>query len=520
MRQASWQLVAAIAVFSLSSLSGLSPIVAVTSSAGVRQGNEPPRRLESGLAGAAQTGSTREDTSSGLERRVLQVMKEGDVPGLSIAVVRKGTLVWHAGLGVKNTRTNEPLGPDTVFEAASLGKPVFAYAVLKLVDAGKLDLDKPLTHYLSGNYEVGADPRLAEITARRVLSHTSGLPNWRSGTLRIHFTPGDRFSYSGEGYVYLSKVVEQITSENIHAFMTRTVFDPLGMKNSSYAWRDSYDQLKTSYHNTRGEPTTRNRPGPENANVAATLHTTAQDYGRFVAAMLNGTGLRPATRDLMLSPVVSAREGGATTVDRPEAKPFPDVSWALGWGVQTTADGPSFFHWGNNGDAKAYVVARDKDKSGVVILANSVYGLSIVPDILEATLGGAQPGVAWLRIESYRAPARVFFRSLVATGAESTLREYRERRRARPSTESITEDQMNRCGLDLLRMGRVEDAIEVLKQNVADHPESFNVYDSLGEAYAVHGDRDLAIRNYERSIELNPRNQGGIDALATLRGKK
>lgn len=79
---------------------------------------------------------------------------------------------------------------------------------------------------------------------------------------------------------------------------------------------------------------------------------------------------------------------------------------------------------------------------------------------------------------------------------------------------------MNQFGLDLLRMGRVEDAIEVLKQNVADHPESFNVYDSLGEACAVHGDRELAIRNYERSIELNPRNTGGIEALAKLREKK
>jgi CubicO group peptidase (beta-lactamase class C family) len=97
-------------------------------------------------------------------------MKEGDVPGLSIALIRKGTLVWHAGLGVKNTKTNEPLSPDTVFEAASLGKPVFASAVMKLVDAGKLDLDKPLNKYLPGNYDVGADPRLDQLTARRVLA--------------------------------------------------------------------------------------------------------------------------------------------------------------------------------------------------------------------------------------------------------------------------------------------------------------------------------------------------------------
>jgi CubicO group peptidase (beta-lactamase class C family) len=392
--------------------------------------------------------------------------------------------------------------------------------VLKLVDADKLDLDAPLNQYLPGNYEIDADPRLDHITARRVLSHTSGLPNWRSGTLRIHFAPGARFSYSGEGYVYLSKVIQHIAREPINDFMTRTVFEPLGMASSSYAWRDSYNDSKTWYHNTRGESISRSPRSPQNPNVAATLHTTARDYGCFLAAMLNGTGLKPATRELMLRPVVTVHEGGATTIERPEAESFPDVRWGLGWGVQMTSDGPSFFHWGNNGDAKAYVVARDKDKSGVVIFANSVYGLSIVPEIIAETLGGGQPGLTWLRVESYRSPARVFFKSLLARGAARTLTGFRERRRERPPNERITEDQMNRFGLDLLRMGRVADAIEVLKQNVADYPQSFNVYDSLGEAYAVNGDRELAIRNYERSVELNPGNKGGVDALHELREKK
>jgi len=444
-------------------------------------------------------------------------MKDGDVPGLSIALVRGGALVWHRGFGVKNAKTLEPVTEETVFEAASLGKPVFAYAVMKLVDARKLDLDTPLNHYLPGNYEVGADPRLDRMTARRVLSHTTGLPNWRSGALTIHFNPGERFSYSGEGYVYLSRVVERITGETINAFMTRTVFEPLGMKSSSYEWRDSYTASKTSYHNTRGEPITRNNASP--GNVAATLHTTALDYGRFLVAMLNGVGLTGIAADLMLTPAVSVREGGATTIERPEAKPFPNVQWALGWGIQTTEDGPSLFHWGNNGDAKAYVVARRKEKAGVVIFANSVYGLSIVPEIVAEAIGGAQPGLAWLRVESYQSPARLFFKSLLARGSSSTLNEYREWRKGRPTSDLIDENQMNRFGLDLLRMGRVKDAIEVLEQNASEHPESFNVYDSLGEAYAVNGDRALAIKNYERSLELNPNNRGGIEALRRLREK-
>jgi CubicO group peptidase (beta-lactamase class C family) len=298
------------------------------------------------------------------------------------------------------------------------------------------------------------------------------------------------------------------------------VFAPLGMKSSSYVWRAAYDETKTSYHNTRGEPADR-RPAatPQAANVAAALHTTAPDYGRFVVAMLRGTGLKAKTRRLMLTPQAQAREGGATTIERPDAIPFPGVEWGLGWGLQTTAAGRSFFHWGNNGDAKAYVVASEKQKRAVVVFTNSVYGLSIVPELLGQSLGGEQPALSWLRVESYRSPGRRLFKDLVARGAEAALTEHREQRRARPE-EAVNEDQMNRFGLDLLRTGRINDAIVVLKQNVTDYPRSFNVYDSLAEAYAASGERTLAIENYERSIELNPSNQGGIDALRTLRNSK
>ncbi len=179
------------------------------------------------IPGQAQTGQAKETSPrlqtakkehvvARLEQLIPQLMKDGDVPGLSIALARGGELVWHKGFGVKNTKTNEPVTDGTVFEAASLSKPVFAYAVLKLVDAGKFDLDKPLNQYLPGNYDVGDDSRLGLITARHVLSHTPGFPNWRprGGALKIHFTPGDRFSYSGEGFVYLSKVIEHVTERS------------------------------------------------------------------------------------------------------------------------------------------------------------------------------------------------------------------------------------------------------------------------------------------------------------------
>ena len=123
-------------------------------------------------------------------------MQEAGVQGAQIAVLAGGTISWQASFGLANAETKVPVTDASVFEAASLSKPVFAYAVLMLADAGRIDLDTPITSYLPGRYDVGDDPRLDRITPRHVLSHCSGFPNWRSGSdaLKIHFTPGERFS--------------------------------------------------------------------------------------------------------------------------------------------------------------------------------------------------------------------------------------------------------------------------------------------------------------------------------------
>ena len=217
-----------------------------------------------------------------------RLLEEGKAPGLSIALIQKGALVWHKGFGVKNAQTKEPVADNTVFEAASLSKPVFTYAVLKLVDEGKLDLDAPLTKYLPGNYDVGEDARINQITARHVLSHRPGFPNWRrqNNPLTIHFTPGERFSYSGEGFVYLSKVVEKITGEDFNNFMKRMVFVPLGMNDSSYVWQESYVAQHAFSHSSDGQMTGQNKSTKHNA--AASLRTTAQDFGKFLVAIANG----------------------------------------------------------------------------------------------------------------------------------------------------------------------------------------------------------------------------------------
>src|SRR5215471_4940680 len=161
-------------------------------------------------------------------------MAKGVVPGLSIALFRDRRRYWVHSFGVRDAKSGQPVTEETIFEAASLSKPVFAYGVLKLVDRGKLDLDIPLSRYMPQLYVEG-DRRIDKITARIVLSHRTGFPNWRGAghPLEIYFTPGERFSYSGEGFVYLQKVVEAITGKPLNEYMSEAVFRPLGMASSS-----------------------------------------------------------------------------------------------------------------------------------------------------------------------------------------------------------------------------------------------------------------------------------------------
>lgn len=474
---------------------------------------QPPAFTQAPLKDRSETGQI----VARLERVIPRLLDEGMVPGLSIALIKEGELAWHRGFGLSNAQSKAPVGEKTVFEAASLSKPVFAYAALKLRDAGRLDLDTPLVKYLPGNYDVGNDARLSLITARHVLSHTTGFPNWRrrGGPLTIHFTPGDRFSYSGEGFVYLAKAVERVTGEKFDDFMRRTVFEPLGMTMSSFVWRSDYETHATFRHNIAGEAAAPNRI--TSANAAASLLTTAEDYGRFISAILEGTGLRRETRREMLTPQTKLSESGTNNTARAPEKLSPSLSWGLGWGLQTTDDGLAFWHWGDNGNAKAYVVVYEKKRFGVVIFANSSSGLSIVPEIVAEAVGGAQPALAWLKYESYRSPSMTLFRAILEKGATIALRDYRA---AAKSGEVLDERQMNRLGHNLLAARRVKDAIEVFKLNVENHPRSANVYDSLGEAYMIAGERELAIENYERSIELAPQNEGGREALRKLRSQQ
>jgi CubicO group peptidase (beta-lactamase class C family) len=347
------------------------------------------------------SSAKKETTLSGatiqqLEKDIPELMKKHGVPGLSIALIRGGKTTWVHGFGIKEARTGQPVTDETVFEAASLSKPVFAYGVLKLVEQGKLGLDVPLTTYLPKPFVAG-DERLAKITARIVLSHRTGFPNWPAddGSVSIYFTPGERFSYSGEGYIYLQRVVEQITGKPLNDYMTEAVFTPLEMTSSSYVWRPDFDALTATGHDSDGKAVEPAKP--KEALAASTLNTTAKDYARFVEAVLNGKGLKPATLREMETPVIALDPECRICIKHEPKQLSKNLFWGLAWGVERKDGTDMLWHWGDNGSFKAFVMAEPKTKAGVVMFANSEHGLEIAQSLVDEAMGTESLAFEWLK---------------------------------------------------------------------------------------------------------------------------
>jgi CubicO group peptidase (beta-lactamase class C family) len=438
-----------------------------------------------------------------LERTIPTLMGTAGVPGMSIALIRDGEVVWSRGFGIKNAKTGEPVGEHTVFEAASLTKPFFAYLVMKFVEDGKLNLDRPLITYAPEDYIVKTfvrhpldkegfrRDRFNKITARMVLSHSSGLPHGEPrNPLPIFFEPGERYRYSADGYEYLQRIVEHLAGEPLHEIMRKMVIEPLQMNDSSMVWRESYETQAAVGHDmlagTRGEFRKRTE-----AHAAASLYTTAADYARFVAALMNGRGLKKRTIEKMLSPQIGVEK---------------NVSWSLGFGLERTPNGKAFWQWGDYGIFRNYVVAYPEKKIGVVYLTNSQNGLSIGQDVLDVAIGGSKDsGLTHLNYDRYDSPSMTLARAIQTGGVDEAVRIFQESRAKDPT--AFKERDLNGLGYTLMNGGRAREAVEILKVNAQAFPDSANVYDSLAEASMKNGDEEQAVLLYKKAIETAPRDR-------------
>ncbi|HEY0678691.1 MAG TPA: serine hydrolase [Chitinophagaceae bacterium] len=439
--------------------------------------------------------------------QITELMSAANIPGLSLAYIKNGKVHETYHLGVRSSETKEPVNESTVFAAASLSKSTFAYGVMKLVETGKLNLDTPLFRYL--DYEdLKHDARYRSITARQVLSHTSGLPNWRNGPqLNFIFNPGERYSYSGEGFVLLSKVVEKITGQGIEEWMQQNVFVPLGMTNSSYLWKVKFDTNYAHPHMDFGKSSP--KFFPKEANTAHSLQTTANDYAIFLAALLNGKGLKKNTWQVMFVPQANSR--------------FKDYESSLGWGLglgyATSNEGVSFWQWGDNGTFKAFVLGYPAKKEGLVFFANSLNGMSIASELIALFIKADQPELKWLSYAGYKDASFQLLRRAVSLPFSEAVQPYLQKNTTHHDTSLIREGQMNSIGNRLIQLQQFDQAISLYEMNLKAYPNSTRAYEGMGRAYLRLGKRAQAAAAFEQAYRKDTSRAYLIAAANRLNGK-
>ena len=345
--------------------------------------------------------------STEIDEAVMSLMKAAEVPGVGLALLSDGKIAYLKAYGVRDKEKNLPLTVDSIMSGASFTKVAFTYLVLQLAGEGTLDLDKPVQQYLPKplpeypNYtDLAKDLRYKRITPRMLLSHTSGFPNWRAfeedRKLKIHFEPGSRHAYSGEGIDLLQLVVETITKKQLGELMQERVFQPLRMTRTSMVWQDRFESEYANGYDEYGRCL-----GPqkrEEADAAGSLLTTPRDFAAFLQAVMAGKGLSGKMREQMLSPqiqILSKHEFPTFENETTEDNKAIRLSYGLGWGLYWTPYGKAFFKEGHDDSWRNYTVVFDKLGTGILIMTNSGNGEGIYKDLLEKLLKNSFTPIVW-----------------------------------------------------------------------------------------------------------------------------
>ncbi|MCU1260205.1 MAG: beta-lactamase, partial [Bryobacterales bacterium] len=342
-----------------------------------------------------------------IDGTVSRLMSAAEVTGVGIAIFNGGKLAYLKSFGFRDREKSLPLTRDSVMAGASFSKVAFAYLVMQLVDDGSLELDQPVQHYLPkplpeypAYRDLANDSRYQKITARMLLSHSSGFPNLRGLNrdlkLNINFEPGSRYAYSGEGIQLLQLVVETIKKTPLKDMVRDRVFRPLGMSRSSMVSEARFENDCASGYDEWGRSLGCQQR--KTADAAGSMQTTLRDLATFLQAVMEGKLLRKGTRELMLSPQVriSSRHQFPTLAPSVnEENKIIRLSYGLGWGLYWSPYGKVFFKEGHDEGFRNYAVLFDKPKDGIVIMTNSSNGEGIFKEILETVLRNTFTPIEW-----------------------------------------------------------------------------------------------------------------------------
>jgi CubicO group peptidase (beta-lactamase class C family) len=480
--------------------------------------------FNSSLSGQMEYPGERGKQTETIEREIPALMKQYSIPGLSLAIIRNGQIDYAKGFGVRNINTQEPVINSTIFAAASLTKPVFSYLVLKLHDEGKIDIDTPLYKYIPVRYlekyfiggsltEAGFDfEEFKKITGRLVLCHSTGLPVYEaSRPLKFDFPPGAQFQYSPFSFRLLELALYCIQgSDEKHFFKTdlndwvkKYVFDPLGMTRSSMIWRKEFNKTTVAGHDlfnsTSGEFVKNRYAGSQ-----ASLYTTAEDYARFIIAVMKGEGLKEKTAAEMLRSQVNMKE--------------ENNFWGLGVGLEKATKGLYFWQWGDYGLHKSFMIGSSELQNGLVYFTNSYYGLCPSDDIIKLILGDEHPVFLNSIMVSYTDAIKKWIHLFCIEGVDKGVTAYNKEKL--DNKNPVSELLLFAIGDEFLKKNRFNDAASVFTLAAYDYPTSYKAFYKLGASYMYAGKKELAIENYEKSLQINPQYKNAEEKLSNLKGEK
>jgi CubicO group peptidase (beta-lactamase class C family)/predicted transcriptional regulator YdeE len=467
-------------------------------------------------------GAPREEP---LRLNLAELMKTFNVPGLSIAVIENYKLVDVKAYGVIAPGSSTPVTTKTLFQAGSISKPVAATAALSLVEQGKLSLDENVNNKLTTwKLPENEFTQTEKVTLRRLMSHTGGLtvhgfPGYdvdapvpsivqvlngekpaNTDPIRVDIVPGTKSRYSGGGVTIEQLMMMDVTGKKFPALMRNLVLDKIGMTDSSYEQPLPPARAAMTAGGAYGD----GKPVhgkwhvyPEMA--AAGLWTTPTDLAKFAI-------------EIALSKQGKANHILSQKMTQEMLTPVKDN---VGLGLFMEKDTPGQFgHDGADEGFQALLTMNADTGNGIAMMADSDNGISVMNYVLRRVV----KEYAW----TYKMEPDVagdLFLICKLKGTAKALAQYDALKQSKDGASPNYEAILNSLGYRLLYGGKEQDAVEVFGKNVHEYPQSSNVYDSLGEAYMKINKKDLAIQNYEKSLQMNPKNNNAVEQLKKLKGE-
>ncbi|HYG08625.1 MAG TPA: serine hydrolase [Pyrinomonadaceae bacterium] len=464
-------------------------------------------------AALAQSG----DKAARIDEYLTRANKIGQFNGAAL-VAENGKVIYKKGLGLANMEWNVPNETDTKFRLASITKQFTAALILQLVEQGKLKLDGKLSEYLPDYRKDVGD----KVTIHHLLTHTSGIPSYTSrpkfleevsrnpqtvtefvkqyASGDLEFEPGSKFRYNNSGYFLLGAIIEKIHGKPYEQVIKENIFDPLGMKNSGYDRHSTLLSKRASgYQKTPAGYVNAPYLDMSIPYAAGSLYSTVEDLYLWDQALYTDKIISAKNREVMY-------------------KPFLD-NYAYGWNISKVSFGQSketvnsISHTGGIHGFSTIIVRYPEQKNLIVLLDNTSQGGSL--DQIHRDLTNILYG------QPFEMPKQSIAEVLMKTVTErgdvaAAIKQYRELKATQGAVYNFGENELNTLGYQLLGAKKMKEAIEIFKLNVEAYPQAANPYDSLGEAYLLAGERELALQNYRKAVELNPQNTNAAAVVKNL----